>query len=167
MIISMNFGRIRGRSKNLHQKIFYPLCDANNQDKQFVPQPALALSQFSLEKRKCIQEILPFENSRIYTFENLMRVWGNFHCQFSQFTTQPRKRTKRTCTTRRKNRARKKGITLLSGASRQCFIPSCSLLQNQICCHALLTNFYHTKKYPLGQISFITIMTILSEFIRV
>lgn len=114
MIISMNFGRIRGRSKNLHQKIFYPLCDANNQDKQFVPQPALALSQFSLEKRKCIQEILPFENSRIYTFENLMRVWGNFHCQFSQFTTQPRKRTKRTCTTRRKNRARKKGITLLS-----------------------------------------------------
>lgn len=160
-------GELEDEAKTCTKKYFIHYAMRITRTREFVPQPALALSQFSLEKRTCIQEILPFENSRIYTFENLMRVWGNFHCQFSQFTTQPRKRTKRTCTTRRKNRAGKKGITLLSELPPNASYHRVLFYKiKSVAMHYSLI-FITQKKYPLGQISFITIMTILSEFIRV
>ena len=83
----MNFGRIRGRSKNLHKNYFIHCAMRITRTKSSCLSLRWPSVNFSLRKRKCIQEILPFENSRIYTFENLMRVWGNFHSQFSQFSS--------------------------------------------------------------------------------
>lgn len=120
-IKSMNFGRISGRSK---KNILCHYAMRITETKSSCLSLRWPSVNFSLEKTKCIQEILPFENSRIYTFENLMRVWGNFHCQFSQFSS----------ATAQENQEK---------LQSQCFIPSCSLLQNQFCCRAPLDNFYH------------------------
>ena len=88
----MNFGRIRGRSKNLHKNYFIHCAMRITRTKSSCLSLRWPSVNFSLRKRKCIQEILPFENSRIYTFEKSHESLGKF--SQSIFSVQQRNRAR-------------------------------------------------------------------------